>query len=498
MKMNKGGDELMSNDYTPGSDETTGGAAGGATETAGGVATATSGAETEAAGGVATAAGGVETAADGVKTASGGTETISGGIAAETAQKDDDSWGVDTTGSVRERVSVPKRVVVVEGGSFATFDGKNEGHHSFAETYVGSQDNPFVSFFKGLRMYLPETEPKVKEAHYTRAELRERYKKRLEHLNPEERRKLRSQRIIGAIWPIFRTLIIAGLCFIILYPLIFMVTYAFREQADMSDPTVLWIPRNLTIQNILDAAEVMEYWSTFRNTLVVNIVCSVIQVLTCALTGYGFARFKFKGKSILFFIVILQILMPTQILAIPQFKFFRYFNLFGLPELITGAPINFIDNPFAMYFPAIMGHGIRAGLFIFLFRQAFRGLPKELEDAAYLDGCSPLRTFVTVMTPNASTTFITVFLFSIVWYWNDFYVTSTFFTSFGIMALKLQNLSGSVGRIILGSSSVIPARDLLVWLEAGCLISIIPILILYIALQKYFTEGIARSGLTGM
>jgi multiple sugar transport system permease protein len=277
-----------------------------------------------------------------------------------------------------------------------------------------------------------------------------------------------------------------------------MISYAFREQGDMADPTILWIPRHFTFQNVRDAVTVMEYWPTFRNTLTVNIVCSVIQVLTCALTGYGFARFKFKGKSLLFFVVILQILMPTQILAIPQFKFFRYFNLFGLPELITGAPINLIDNPIAMYLPAIFGNGIRAGLFIFLFRQAFRGLPKELEDAAYLDGCSPLRTFGTVMAPNASTTFINVFLFSIVWYWNDFYVTSTFFTSFGIMALKLQNLSGNVGRVILGNTSVFPARDLLVWLEAGCLISIIPILFLYIALQKYFTEGISRSGLTGM
>jgi multiple sugar transport system permease protein len=277
-----------------------------------------------------------------------------------------------------------------------------------------------------------------------------------------------------------------------------MVSAAFREQADMTDPTVMWIPRRFTLQNIKDAMTVMEYWPTFRNTVTVNVFASIIQVLTCALTGYGFARFKFKGKGALFAVVILQILMPSQILAIPQFKFFRYFDPLGLATLITGDVINFIDTPLALYIPAFFGHGIRAGLFIFLFRQAFRSLPKELEDAAYLDGCSPLRTFATVMVPNASTTFVTVFLFSVVWYWNDYYVTSTFFTSFGIMAMKLQNLPAGVARVILGTSTIIPARDLIVWLESGCLLSIIPILILYVFLQRYFTEGISRSGLTGM
>jgi multiple sugar transport system permease protein len=356
---------------------------------------------------------------------------------------------------------------------------------------------PFLDFLHTLRMFFPESEPHYKEAKYTRAELKERFQKRLEHMSPAEQRKLKIQRAFSWAWPVMRTIIIVGLCFIILYPLIFMLSTAFRTRADMSDPTVLWIPRHFTLQNLRDAMLTMDYWNTFRNTMVVNIGCSIIQVFSCALTGYGFARFKFKGQSVLFFIVVLQILIPPQIINIPMFKFFRYFDPFGIFTAIRGSAINFIDNPITMYLPAILGNGIRAGLFIFLFRQTFRGLPKELEDAAYLDGCSPFKTFLTVMAPNASSTFLTVFLFSIVWYWNDYYVTSTFFTNFGIIALKLKNLDAAITKTIFGNT-VVPVRDLVVWLEAGCLVGILPILILYVSLQKYFTEGISRSGLTGM
>jgi multiple sugar transport system permease protein len=396
---------------------------------------------------------------------------------------DDENMHIHSTEEANEEIR--KKVDIVES---------DETVASFFTTKI---KDPLIDFFHTLRMFFPEAEPHYKEAKFTRAELKERFAKRLEHMTPAEQRKLKAQRTLGYIWPVFRAVIIIGLCFIIMYPLIFMLSTAFRARADMSDPTVLWIPRNFTLQNIKDAMGAMEYWPTFRNTLIVNIGCSIIQVFACALTGYGFARFKFKGQSVLFFLVILQILVPPQVINIPQFKFFRFFDPFGLATLIGGEPINFIDNPITMYLPAILANGIRAGLFIFLFRQSFRGLPKELEDAAYLDGCSPLKTFLTVMAPNAASTFLTVFLFSIVWYWNDYYVSTTFFTSFSIMALKLKNLNTIIARSVFGNT-LVPVRDLIVWLEAGCLVGIMPILILYVALQRYFTEGISRSGLTGM
>jgi multiple sugar transport system permease protein len=267
----------------------------------------------------------------------------------------------------------------------------------------------------------------------------------------------------------------------------------------MNDPTILWIPKTFTMSNVTDVIKAMDFWNTLGNTLVLNIGCSILQVLTCAITGYGFARFEFKGKKILFFVVIMMILVPSQIILIPQYMFFRYFNPFGIYYKITGSYINFINTAVTMYFPALTANGIRAGLFIFLFRQSFRSLPKELEDAAYLDGCSPLRTFVQVMIPNAGSTFLTVFLLSVVWYWNDYYVSTSFFTDNRTIALMLKNLDANLTRIIFDNGNVqVNVRELIVWMEAGCLLSILPMLILYICLQKNFTEGIARSGLTGM
>lgn len=312
---------------------------------------------------------------------------------------------------------------------------------------------------------------------------------RMATMNKQEIAYLRRKAIVEKVWPFFRFFILFGLCFVILYPLIYMVSCAFRDPADMNDPTVMWIPRNLTLKVIKDTMTAMDFWNTLKTTLFINIGCSLVQVCSCALAGYGFARFKFKGKNLLFGIVILMILVPSQVIAIPQYQQFR--NFFGNPDW------SLINSPLAMYLPAITCNGIRAGLMIFIFRQFFKGLPKELEDAAYLDGCGPMRTFVQIMIPNALSSFLTVFLFSIVWYWNDYYVSSTFFTNNQTIALMLKNLGTQLNNTVLKDMGTLAFREQIVWMEAGCLISILPILIMYAFLQKHFTEGIERSGLVG-
>ncbi|MBQ9696347.1 MAG: carbohydrate ABC transporter permease [Oscillospiraceae bacterium] len=322
------------------------------------------------------------------------------------------------------------------------------------------------------------------------------------NMNQEEIRYLRRKEAMEKVWPVARFFILFGLCFIILYPLIYMVSCAFRAQEDMSDPTVMWIPRHLTLKILRQTMQAMEFWKTLGNTLLLNIGCSLVQVVTCAITGYGFARFKFKGKNLLFGIVIMMILVPSQIIAIPQYMEFRYcLGIQPLMEKISpalGAKFNLIDTPLTMYLPALGANGIRAGLMIFIFRQFFKGLPKELEDAAYLDGCGPFRTFVQVMVPNASSSFLTVFLFSVVWYWNDFYVSSTFFTQNNTMALMLKNLGTRLSLVLFNSATVeVSPREQILWMEAGCLLAVTPLLIMYVCLQKYFTEGIERSGLVG-
>ena len=315
-------------------------------------------------------------------------------------------------------------------------------------------------------------------------------------ITPEQKRYNRRKAFVGSVWPIFRFLILFGLCFIILYPLIFMVSTAFRPDVQMNDPSIVWIPKSLTLQNIQETWDVMKYGATVLNTIKLNLVASILQVITCAITGYGFARFNFKGKGFLFVIVVLMIIVPPQITTIPLYMQYSYFNPLGLVKLFTGDTISLINSGLTMYLPALFANGLRAGLFILIFRQFFRGLPKELEDAAYLDGCGPLKTFIVVMVPNAASSFLTVFLFSVVWYWNDYYVSSSFFNQNDTVALMLKNLTATLQAELFNNQTVGP-RQMIVWLESGCILAITPILVMYVFLQKYFTEGIERSGLVG-
>lgn len=333
-----------------------------------------------------------------------------------------------------------------------------------------------------------------------KAAIKARYKKMKEeglekYLTPEQISYNRRRRAIGMVWPFFRFLILFGLCFVILYPLIFMLSTAFRPNEQMNDPSVVWIPKSFTLDNIKDVWGVMKFEDTVVNTVILNLVASVLQVITCSITGYGFARFKFKGKGILFGIVVLMIIVPPQITTIPLYLQYAYFKPEWLAKVFTiGKSTSLINSGWTMYLPALFANGLRAGLFIFIFRQFFRGLPKELEDAAYLDGCSPLKTFLVIMCPNAKSSFLTVFLFSIVWYWNDYYVSSSFFTQNDTVALMLKNLNTNLTQQLFDGQAV-SVRQIIVWLEAGCLLSITPILIMYVFLQRYFIEGVERSGL---
>lgn len=281
-----------------------------------------------------------------------------------------------------------------------------------------------------------------------------------------------------------RFFIIFGLAFIILYPVIYMFSCSFRDSIDMNDPSVMWIPKHFTFDVIAETAEVMELPETLLNTFLLNIGCSVVQVMACAFTGYGFARFDFFGRKFFFGIVIMMIIVPPQIISLPLYSNFVHLGL--------------INSKLSMYLPALMGNGIRSGFMIFIFRQFFKGLPKEIEDSAYIDGCGRFRAFLSIMLPNAKSALLTVFLFSIVFYWNDYYISSLFFTDNQTVALMVKNLDLRLSVKLFNSSAVKASpREQIVWLEAGCLISVSPMLIMYTFLQRYFIEGIERSGIVG-
>jgi multiple sugar transport system permease protein len=298
------------------------------------------------------------------------------------------------------------------------------------------------------------------------------------------------------LWKLFRFFIIFGLSFVLLYPLLYTLSVAFRPYDELFDPSVIWVPKHFTLANIKDAFQAMDYIKSLLRTVQLNFVSSLMELVSCSLAGYGFARFKFKGKGILFAMMLFTIVVPSQTIIIPMYVSYRYFDFFGLGKivsLITGNQfsINLIDSNWTFYIPSLLGVGLRAGLFIYIFRQFFRGLPRELEDAAYIDGCGPFSTFVRVMVPSSMQAFLTVFILSIVWHWNEYYLTSMFFLNKWTIA---TSLTGMTSRL---SDTQYNPYAFVTKMQAGCLLAILPILIMYIVLQKYFTESIERTGIVG-
>lgn len=292
------------------------------------------------------------------------------------------------------------------------------------------------------------------------------------------------------IWSFFRLVILACSGFVVVYPIIYMISCAFRERTDMNNPSVVWIPTHFTLDIIRDTIKAMDLGNTLKNSFFLTVGCSVLQVFSCAVTGYGFARFEFRGKKILFVIVIMMILVPPQVISLPLYTEFMNFGIEGLFS------VNLLDSMFTMYLPALTGNGIKSGLMILIFRQYFSGLPKELENSAYIDGCGALRTFLFIVIPNAKAVFITVFLFSAVFYWNDYYTSSVFFTNTKTVAVVLKNLENELKMNLFNDVTVqVSPREMIVWKEAGCLVATAPVMIMYIFLQKHFTEGIEYSGI---
>lgn len=300
-----------------------------------------------------------------------------------------------------------------------------------------------------------------------------------------------------------RTILFIELGFVILYPVLYMLTMSFRPVSEMFDPNVIWIPKKFTIDNITTAWKYINFPLSLFNTLKIDVVSALLQTITCCFVGYGFARFKFKENNLLFSIVIFTIIVPPQTILISSYLQFREFDVLYIVKffnmIFTGnfEGIRLLDSAWAKYLPASMGMGIRAGLFIFIYRQFFKGMPKELEDAASIDGCGPIQTFLKVMLPNASPAVLTTLLFSTVWYWNDTYYAGLFYEKTQTLSLALKYVYDNIGMLIQTGNEVKDPYVTSLYLQAGSLLAVLPLLITYIFLQKYFTESIQRTGIVG-
>lgn len=294
---------------------------------------------------------------------------------------------------------------------------------------------------------------------------------------------------------IIRFALLAALAYQLLYPLLYMLSMSLRRPEEAMDPSVIWVPKGFTLGNFTDALRVMDFWDALQNSLIIGVGCGLLDVLSCAFVAYGFARFQFRFSGLLFTLVILTLVVPVQTIILPLYADMKYFDAFGimqLTSLITGGPdsISLVGSYWAFYLPSMLGMGLRSGLYIFIFRQFFKGMPGELEDAAYMDGCGPFKTFFTVMLPNAKNAIITVFLFSFVWHWNEFYMSNLLLgnlkKNFAIALSSLRvDLQSVVGVQTISDPLVIVTR-----IQAGALLAILPLFLLYLVTQRYFTDSI--------
>jgi multiple sugar transport system permease protein len=291
-------------------------------------------------------------------------------------------------------------------------------------------------------------------------------------------------------WAIVRALLVLGFCFIILFPLFLRLSVAFRSKEDIYDPTVLWVPRHFTLDNIKLAVESIDYVTALLHTLFISAGTTLIQLVSCSLAAYAFAKLKFRGSGILFALVVFTIVVPPQTIMIPVYMTYRYFDLFGLIPLLTSQKsVNLIDTFWPFFISSGTAMGLKNGLYIYIFRQFFRGIPKELEEAAFVDGSGIIQTFFRIVVPNAVPAFITVTLFSFVWQWNDSYYVSLFLNRVKVLSTELMSMGTNL-------KEPDPIYQLML-LNTGVFLTMIPLLILYVFVQRHFVESVERTGITG-
>lgn len=295
---------------------------------------------------------------------------------------------------------------------------------------------------------------------------------------------LGSRTSYGLVFNILLYSLMITIGFVYLYPLLFMFVTSLKSMSDLLNPTVQWIPTELYLGNYTKALKVLDYPKTLTASIMISVIPSVIQTLICSLVGYGLARYKFWGKNVLFALILATFIIPAQNTFIPQMLIYRDLGLLG--------------NIASLILPALLGQGFKSAIFILIFYQTFISLPKVLEEAARLDGASDLKIFVQIAVPAAIPAYIISLIFSIVWYWNETFLTSIYLEG-GIQTLPMQ-----LAKFVQAYESLYPPGVVNIFDRlneavklSGTFLNILPLLIMYFVLQKWFVESVERSGITG-
>lgn len=305
------------------------------------------------------------------------------------------------------------------------------------------------------------------------------------------------------IWVIVRFVLIFGISFVILYPILLKLSIAFKSMDDLYDSTVIWVPKAFTLDNFKLVFKAMNYPRVLLNTLFLSSAVMLLQTITCVLAGYGFARVKFKGSGLLFGAVVFTILVPPNTIMIPLYLNFKNFDLFGVIGLISGQSANLINSYWPFIISAVLGMGVKTGLYVYIFRQFFKGIPREIEEAAYVDGAGYFSTFSRVILPNAIPSMVTVMLFSFVWQWNDSFFTNMYLNEPKVMSSMMSSSGYAIATYLSGGEQAATAsyvQDpffMSMMMNTSVLMAILPLIILYVFVQRHFVESVERSGLVG-
>lgn len=275
--------------------------------------------------------------------------------------------------------------------------------------------------------------------------------------------------------------------FVYLYPMLYMFSTSFMNRDDLLDTSVKWLPSTLYMQNYIDAAKSMNFWATFGKGIVIAGLPTLCNVFICMFIGYGFARYNFRGKKIMMGILIFSYILPSQVTMIPTYVLYNNMGILG--------------TLWTFILPAILGNGLNAPIFILIFYQFFRQVPKVLMEAASIDGAGHFKSFVRIAVPSAAPAIITVVLFSFVWYWNESYLTELYVQGLSTksnwtnLVIQLKTFDStfqtkaSVGDMATSLNESVRM--------AATALSILPLLITYFVLQRHFVESIDRAGITG-
>lgn len=302
----------------------------------------------------------------------------------------------------------------------------------------------------------------------------------------------------SVLYSIFRLIILLAVSYIIIYPLLYMLSSALKTASAFQDPGVLWIPKVLTSANFKNAIEAMNFKNALFSTLRLEVVSAVIETAACAVTAYGLARFNFPGKKLITVMLVFLIVVPSQMLVIPMTVNFSQLDFFGTLKAlgtVTGKELrpNILDTSWCFYLPSLFSVGLRSGILIYIYHQFFLGLPKELEEAAWIDGSAPPRTFLCIALPSSTVAVITVFVLSLVWHWNDYYLAVMYTSENFPLAVSLASLPQKLSLLGIWPGNILNTTGVM----AGCVMFVTPILLFYLILQRKFIKSIDRVGITG-